>query len=157
MPSTKPRSAAPHRALAPYKKLPRIGLEATTERVVRQEWTLQMIDSRLPAVFSTPSMIGLLEHAPVLAIQSELPAGAISVGTRVEVDHLKAVGPGATVTAWARLVKYHGRFLVFDVEASSGEHVIGRGRVFRAIVEPEKHGDKARARSQQHMTAGANG
>jgi predicted thioesterase len=156
-PSAKPRSAAPPRALALHKKFPRIGLEATTERVVRQEWTIQMIDSCLPAVFSTPSMIGLMEHATVLAIQSELPAGAISVGTRVEVDHLKAVGPGATVTAWARLVKYQGRFLVFDVEASSGEHVIGRGRVFRAIVQPEEHGDKARARSQQHLIAGANG
>jgi hypothetical protein len=40
-------------------------------------------------------------------------------------------------------------FLVFDVEARSGEHVIGRGRVFRSVVEPEKHGAKAHARTQQ--------
>lgn len=111
-----------------------------------------MVNARLPAVFSTPSMIGLMEHATVLAIESEMPAGAISVGTRIEVDHLKAVAPGATVVAWARLVKYRGRFLVFDVEATSGDHVIGRGRVFRAIVHPEKHGDKARARTQEQIT-----
>ena len=91
-------------------------------------------------------MIGLMEHATVLAIMPELPPGAISVGTRIEVDHLKAVGPGATVRAWARFVKYQGRFLVFDVEARSGEHLIGRGRVFRAIVHPEEHGAKAQAR-----------
>ena len=84
-----------------------------------------------------------------MAITSELPPGAISVGTRIEVDHLKAVGPGATVRAWARLVKYEGRFLVFDVEARSGEHLIGRGRVFRAIVHPQEHGAKAQARVQQ--------
>jgi fluoroacetyl-CoA thioesterase len=130
-------------------QLPRLGLEATTERVVKHEWTIQMIDSRLPAVFSTPSMIGLMEHATVLAIQSEMPEGAITVGTRIEVDHLKAVGPGAMVVASARLVKYQGRFLVFDVEATSGEHLIGRGRVFRAIVHPKEHGDKARARTEQ--------
>jgi fluoroacetyl-CoA thioesterase len=132
-------------------KLPRIGLEATTERVVKHEWTIQMIDARLPAVFSTPSMIGLMEHATVLAIESEMPEGAITVGTRIEVDHLKAVGPGATVAASARLVKYQGRFLVFDVQATSGEHVIGRGRVFRAIVEPGNHADKARARTQKQL------
>lgn len=125
---------------------PRLGLEATIERVVRPEHTLQTIDPNLPAVFSTPSMIGLMEHAAVVAVRSELPPGTISVGTRIEVDHLKAVGPGATVQAWARFVKYHGRFLVFDVEARSGELLIGRGRVFRAIVEPQQHHDKAQAR-----------
>ncbi len=127
---------------------PRLGLEATIERVVRPEHTLQTIDPNLPAVFSTPSMIGLMEHASVMAVRSELPPGTISVGTRIEVDHLKAVGPGATVKAWARFVKYHGRFLVFDVEARSGELLIGRGRVFRAIVEPRQHHDKAQARVQ---------
>ena len=128
---------------------PRIGLEATIERVVQPEHTIRMVDPNLPAVFSTPSMIGLMEHASVLAIQPELPPGTISVGTRIEVDHLKAVGPGATVRAWARLVKYQGRFLVFDVEARSGDHLIGRGRVFRAIVEPQRHHAKAQERVQQ--------
>jgi fluoroacetyl-CoA thioesterase len=117
--------------------------------VVRPEHTLQTIDPNLPAVFSTPSMIGLMEHASVVAVRSELPPGTISVGTRIEVDHLKAVGPGATVKAWARFVKYQGRFLVFDVEARSGELLIGRGRVFRAIVEPRQHHDKAQARVRQ--------
>ena len=134
-------------AAAPsHRDGPRVGLEATIERVVRPEHTLQTIDPNLPAVFSTPSMIGLMEHASVVAVRSELPPGTISVGTRIEVDHLKAVGPGATVQAWARFVKYHGRFLVFDVEARSGELLIGRGRVFRAIVEPRQHHDKAQAR-----------
>jgi fluoroacetyl-CoA thioesterase len=125
---------------------PRIGLEATTERVVQQEHTIQALNPQLPAVFSTPMMIGLMEHATVQAISSELPPGAISVGTRIEVDHLKAVGPGATVIAWAKFIEYRGRFLVFDVEARSGEHLIGRGRVFRAIVHPGEHAAKAKAR-----------
>jgi fluoroacetyl-CoA thioesterase len=127
----------------------RLGLEATAERVVQLEHTIQVVNPNLPAVFSTPSMIGLMEHATVMALAPELPPGAISVGTRIEVDHLKAVGVGATVRAWARLARYEGRFLVFDVEARSGEHLIGRGRVFRAIVHPGEHGAKAQARVQQ--------
>jgi fluoroacetyl-CoA thioesterase len=144
-----PKKASAKTAFAPPERRPRIGLEATTERVVQLEHTIQVVNPNLPAVFSTPSMIGLMEHASVVAILSELPPGAISVGTRIEVDHLKAVGPGATVRAWARLVKYEGRFLVFEVEARSGEHLIGRGRVFRAIVHPAEHGAKAQARVQQ--------
>ncbi len=136
-------------ASAVHRQGPRIGLEATIERVVQPEHTIQAVNPNLPAVFSTPSMIGLMEHASVVAVLPDLPPGVITVGTRIEVDHLKAVGPGATVQASARFVEYQGRFLVFDVEARSGEHVIGRGRVFRAMVEPEKHGAKAKARVQK--------
>jgi predicted thioesterase len=125
---------------------PRIGLEYTVEAVVPLEWTIQAIDSRLPPVLSTPRMIQLMEHASTRAILGELPPGTISVGTRIEVDHLKAVPDGATVHAHARLSGYRDRFLVFDVEAKSGGVVIGRGKVFRAIVESGRHGEKARAR-----------
>lgn len=125
---------------------PRIGLEYTVEAVVPHEWTIQAIDPGLPPVLSTPRMIQLMEHASTRAILGELPPGTISVGTRIEVDHLKAVPDGATVRAHARLLGYQGRFLIFDVEARSGDIVIGRGRVFRALVESGKHGEKARAR-----------
>jgi fluoroacetyl-CoA thioesterase len=135
---------SPQAAIAESR--PRIGLEATVERVVPYEWTIQAIDSRLPPVLSTPAMIGVMEHATANAVRAELSPGAITVGTRIEVDHLKAVPDGATITARARLVGYEGRFLVFEVEAWSGEHIIGRGRVFRAIVKPEIHGAKAKSR-----------
>jgi len=145
----KPAAAPASAAARPPGPRPRIGLEATSERVVEHQHTIQAFNPQLPAVFSTPMMIALMENASVKAILSELPPGAISVGTRIEVDHLKAVGPGATVVAWAKLVGYRGRFLVFEVEARSGEHVIGRGKVFRAIVQPREHGEKAAARVPQ--------
>ena len=114
--------------------------------IVPHEYTIQAANPNLPPVLSTPRMIQMMEQASVLAVLQDLPPGTISVGTRIEVDHLKAVPEGAEVEATARLVAYQGRFLIFDVEARSGEHVIGRGKVFRAIVEPGKHGQKAQAR-----------
>jgi fluoroacetyl-CoA thioesterase len=123
---------------APVTGMPRIGLESSVQRVVPHEWTIASLDPRLPPVLSTPAMIGLMEIAAAQAVQPELPSGVISVGTRIEVDHLKAVTGGATVRAAARLVGYQGRFLVFDVEARSGDLVLGRGRVFRAIVDNRK-------------------
>ena len=125
----------------------RPGLQASIERVVLHEWTIASLDSRLPAVLSTPHMIGLMEIAAAQAIMAELPPGAISVGTRIEVDHLKAIPAGATVRATAQLAKHDGRFLVFDVEARSGDTVIGRGRVFRAIVEHQKFHANATSRA----------
>jgi predicted thioesterase len=136
------KTAAPH---AESKLRP--GLQASIERVVLQEWTIAALDSRLPAVLSTPHMIGLMEIAAAQAILAELPPGTISVGTRIEVDHLKAVPAGATLRASATLVRHDGRFLVFEAEARSGEHVIGRGRVYRAIVEHQKFDATARSRA----------
>jgi fluoroacetyl-CoA thioesterase len=130
----------------PAQERPRIGLEASVEKVIPPEWTLAAFDPRLPAVLSTPAMIGMMEIAASHAVLPELPPGAITVGTRIEVDHLKAVPGGTTVRATARLVKHEGRFLVFDVEARSGDHVLGRGRVFRAIVEPKKFTSTAHER-----------
>jgi predicted thioesterase len=110
------------------------GLQSRIECVVPFEWTIAAYDSSLPAVFSTPAMIGLMELAAAQAIRPHLPVGTISVGTRIEVDHLKAVSQGAKVEANARLVGTRGRFLVFETEARAGDAVIGRGKVFRAVV-----------------------
>jgi|SRR5580700_4973788 fluoroacetyl-CoA thioesterase len=132
----------------PVQERPRIGLEAAVEKVIPPEWTLAAFDPRLPAVLSTPAMIGMMEVAASQAVLPDLPPSAITVGTRIEVDHLKAVPGGTKVRATARLVKHEGRFLVFDVEARAGEVVLGRGRVFRAIVEPQKFTTQAKERAR---------
>jgi len=125
---------------------PRLGLEAALEKIIPREWTLAHYNPQLPPVLSTPAMIGMMEIAAAQSVQAELPAGAITVGTRIEVDHLKAVPEGTSVQATARLVEHKGRFMVFEVTASAGEHLIGRGRVYRAIVEPAKFHAQAHAR-----------
>jgi fluoroacetyl-CoA thioesterase len=111
------------------------GLAATIEREVPFEWTIAAYDPRLPAIFSTPAMIGLMEIAAAMAIRPHLPEGFISVGTRIEVDHLKAVPQGTLVHASARLAGNEERFLMFEVEALAGDVVVGRGKVYRAVVD----------------------
>jgi fluoroacetyl-CoA thioesterase len=128
------------------QQAPRLGLEAALEKIIPREWTLAHYNPQLPPVLSTPAMIGMMEIAAAQSVQAELPAGAITVGTRIEVDHLKAVPEGTAVQATARLVGHKGRFMIFEVTASAGEHLIGRGRVYRAIVEPAKFHAQAHAR-----------
>jgi fluoroacetyl-CoA thioesterase len=123
------KSTAPEHALHFPKNL-----HATVERLVEFQWTIAAYNPDLPAIFSTPAMIGLMEVAAAKAIQDHLPHGTISVGTRIEVDHLKAVPQGTTVQASARLIGNEGRFLVFEVEARAKDLLIGRGKVYRAIV-----------------------
>ncbi len=115
------------------QRFPR-NLTGSIERIVEFQWTIAAYNPDLPAIFSTPSMIALMEVAAAKAIQEHLPPGTISVGTRIEVDHLKAVPQGTLVRADARLVGDDGRFLEFEVEAHAKDLLIGRGKVYRAIV-----------------------
>ena len=126
----------------------RPGLKARVEKVVPFEWTIAHFNPELPPVLSTPAMIGMMEVAAARAMQPALAPGAISVGTRIEVDHLKAVPAGARVSASARLTRLNGRFVEFEMEARAGRHVIGRGKVFRAVVEPKKFHAKAKGRKK---------
>lgn len=119
-----------------------IGLEHSFEKEVKLEYTIAFHDSRLPPVLSTPAMIGMMEVAAAKAVAPNLAPGEITVGTRIEVDHLKACTPGARVRVWARYEGANGRFLSFEVTAHCGESLIGRGHVFRAIVDPSRHGRK---------------
>jgi len=112
-----------------------LGMEGFCERIVSQEWTLSHVDPSWPAVFTTPAMIAMMEIACSHAIKPALPPGSITVGVRIEVDHIRPVPAGATVIAVSRLAEINGRRLIFEVEARSGEQLIGRGRVFHVIVE----------------------
>jgi len=151
--SRKGKTERPNRVLKGLQKLessqeqrPRLGLEGAVEKVIPREWTLAHFDQNLPPVLSTPAMIGMMEVAAAEAVRKDLPPGAITVGTRIEVDHLKPVPGDTVVRATARLAEHKGGFMVFDVEARAGEHVIGRGRVYRAIVELTKFHAKAHER-----------
>jgi fluoroacetyl-CoA thioesterase len=130
------RGHAENKSTASLGNLPRFqkNLRGSIERTVEFQWTIAAYNPDHPAIFSTPSMIALMEVAAAKAIQEHLPPGTISVGTRIEVDHLKAVPQGTLVRADARLLGDDGRFLAFEVEAHAKDLLIGRGKVYRAIV-----------------------
>jgi fluoroacetyl-CoA thioesterase len=113
----------------------RIGLEGRFERSVIFEYTTASYDPRLPEIFSTPAMIGMMEAATSHAVQPALPPGKITVGTRIEVDHIKSTGIGSMIVSTARLAEINGRFLTFDVESRTGDKILGRGRIVRAIID----------------------
>ncbi|MGE0702127.1 MAG: thioesterase family protein [Hyphomicrobiaceae bacterium] len=90
-------------------------------------------------VFSTPSMIGLMERTSINAVQPYLPAGHTTVGYEVNVRHLAPTPKGRTVTIRAELTEVDGRKLTFKVEAHDDESKkVGTGTHRRAIVPVKK-------------------
>ena len=123
------------------------GLAHRHEIVPDASHTAAAVGNAGVVVVGTPFLIGYFEIAAHRAILPFCEPGEVTVGTRIEVDHLKAAPVGAAVYASARLISQEGRFLTFEVEAGMGDTLIGRGRVYRAIVEPKSFSSKASARS----------
>jgi fluoroacetyl-CoA thioesterase len=90
------------------------------------------------AVVGTPFLVGYFENAAHRAILSYCEAGEVTVGTRIEVDHLAAALPGRPIIAVAEVMAVDGRRVTFAVEVRQGERLLMKGRHGRAIVKLEK-------------------
>ena len=101
-----------------------------------------------PTVLSTPWLVWFLEHAALDAALPSLEPGEITVGTRVEVDHLAPTPVGALVTCTARIVHSDGPVISFQLEATDGQETIARGFHKRRVVTV----DRFAARVRQKVT-----
>lgn len=115
-----------------------IGAVAKESVVVTRELTVAHFHPDMPEVYGTPMMIYLMEVAAAAAIERYLPAGWVTVGTKVDIEHLAPTPVGRTVTARATVLAVEGKTVAFAVEAHDGVRQIGRGRHQRAAIELEK-------------------
>ena len=100
----------------------------------------------VPSMYSTPSMIALIEGTCVRLITQYVDPGEQSVGFRVDVKHLAPTPIGKRVTAKVTLGEVNGRRCTFDVEVTSEDGVkIGEGLHERAIIDVSRFAASARA------------
>ena len=95
-----------------------------------------------PTVFSTPSMIRLMEYAARKALEPHLAVGEESVGIDVHVTHTSATPPRAEVTAEATVTSVEKNVVSFDVVAHDAWGEIGKGTHRRAVIKAKKMADR---------------
>jgi fluoroacetyl-CoA thioesterase len=118
------------------------GVRGQAQQTVAREHTLNHHDPKLPPIYSTPHMIGLMEWAAANALTPYCDEGEISVGTAINIEHRAPTGVGAVVKAEAVLESAGERFYVFRVTAHNGVAEIGRGTVTRAFINPARVAEK---------------
>jgi len=93
-------------------------------------------------VFSTPSMIALMEGTCVRLTAPYLDAGENSVGMHVDVHHLAPTKIGQMVTVTAEILEIDGNKIRYAVSAVNDAGVkIGEGKHRRAVIRPKKLSD----------------
>ena len=115
-----------------------IGIKGYAEEYVNEKNTASAVGSGLLDVYSTPSMIALIENAAQASVNEYLEPGQGTVGIRMEVDHLAATPLGEKVWAKTELIEIAGRVLTFKVEAYSNIEKIGEGIHKRCIIYEER-------------------
>lgn len=87
-------------------------------------------------VFSTPSMISEMEETCRLLLKEEFLQDEEwdSVGTLVNIRHLKATPVGAEIKLKAKVVNVNNRRVTFEVDAVDNIEKIGEGIHERTII-----------------------
>ncbi|MGR8948913.1 MAG: thioesterase family protein [Gammaproteobacteria bacterium] len=111
------------------------GLSQSRSEVVVDAMTVGALVNGMPMVYSTPYMITVMEVTAENLTAARLPKGWVSVGTRVEVRHLKATPVGFTVTTTAEVIEVTAKEILYKVSAHDGVDLIGEGMHARGVVE----------------------
>jgi len=117
------------------KSAPKIGTVGATTIVVEAKHCIDFATDGMPAVLSTPQLIGILERTARQAIAPFLGGDERSVGVELDLRHLAPTPLGAQVTATARVIGASGRFVDFQLEARDEQELILRGVHRRAVVK----------------------
>lgn len=110
--------------------------QATVRHIVGPGDTAAAVGSGSVEVLATPRLLALMEAATVEAGGPELAPGQTSVGTRVQIEHMRPSPVGTEVTVHARLAAVHGRQMRFEVTAEHADGtLVASGQVTRAVVD----------------------
>lgn len=115
------------------------GLFFEQQKIVTASDTAVAMGSGALPVFATPAMVAFMENTATKVIESCLSATDTSVGTAIEVKHLKATAVGDTVFCRATLVEVAGRQLDFEIIVTDAcQNVIGTAQHTRFVVDSER-------------------
>ncbi|MDR0954412.1 MAG: thioesterase family protein [Rikenellaceae bacterium] len=116
----------------------KIGMTHTAELVVGDAHSARHWGSGALDVLSTPAMVALMENAAMNTVAAALPVGSDTVGTALNINHIRATRLGETVQATAILREIEGRQLLFEVTACDSKGEIGNGWHTRFVVDRER-------------------
>lgn len=116
-----------------------IGMKNNVSIEVTDAMCADHLDSQLPQldlphVFSTPSMINMMEITCGELMNQHAPEGKCSVGMSVDIKHIAATPAGGKVTCEVEVAEINGSKVLFNVFAFDEKGKIGFGTHKRAYV-----------------------
>ena len=111
------------------------GDKLTLTHSVSENETAKFLGSGGLEVYATPAMICHMEYAAYSLAEKE---GHQTVGTKVDISHLRACKVGTEVTITAELTEVDGRRLEYIVKVEDASGLLGEGIHQRFVIDPER-------------------
>jgi fluoroacetyl-CoA thioesterase len=117
-----------------------VGLRAELTREVGTADTAVSVGSGDLRVLATPRLLAWAEAATCAAVADGLDPQLTSVGTRVDLQHLRGSPVHQQIQVIAELVHVDGRLLRFDVTARNLDDgtVLAHGELTRVVVRRDR-------------------
>ena len=130
------------------KSAPKIGTLGETTFVVEEKHCIEFATDGMPAVLSTPNLIGLLERIAREALAPLLEPDERTVGMEIELRHLAPTPVGQRVTCTARVIHAEKTEVTFQVEARDEQELIARGIHKRAVIRVESFAKRVKSKAR---------
>ena len=119
------------------KSRPQVGATGELAFKVEPQHAIDFAAGGMPAVLSTPNLIGFLERTAREMLAGCLEDGEQSVGVEIELRHLAPTPVGQTIHCTARVIHAEDREVTFQISACDERELIARGLHKRAIIRTE--------------------
>lgn len=123
--------------MAEMKSRPKVGTVFELAIATEAKHAVEFAGDGMPAVVSTPHLVGFLERTARETIAACLDADERSVGIELDIRHLAPTPVGQTIHCTARVIAVDGSKIQFQIEARDAHEVIARGLHKRAIIRTE--------------------
>ncbi len=114
------------------------GIKNELFKIVTDKDTADVFGSGLSKVFSTPSLVSLMEHTAYSSVEELLPDGFSTVGIEINVKHKKASLPGQKILCKSVITKVEGKKIFFQVSAFDQQGEVGIASHIRYIINNQE-------------------
>ena len=130
------------------KSRPRIGEVGELSIPTDMKHAVEFHGDGMPAVVSTPYLVGFLERTARQALAPHLDADERSVGIELDIRHLAPTPVGQTIHCRAQVISVDGSKVQFQIEARDAHEVIVRGLHKRAVIRTENFSRRVKEKTR---------
>ena len=120
------------------------GATGRISKNVSQDMCADAVGSGELPVLATPVLAALVEEAAWKSVAKALDEGQTTVGTKLDLSHMKATAMGMTVAVETTLVQIDRRRLVFSFIAADEAGEVASGTHERFVVDAGRFMARAR-------------
>lgn len=121
-----------------------VGTKYEKKMIVTEDDLASRWGSGKARVYATPCMIAFMELTSTECIDQFLEEGQITVGTMVNIRHIKASPLGSTIICKCEITEVNNKAVNLIVECYQDDILIGSGTHGRYIVDKEKFESKVK-------------